>query len=174
MELGGENDSKKDKRKVTKNQIKKKLGLNPKQEELEKEFIMTVISTIRSLETMKRLYNIEKFKKFNGAKFFKSGNYIIPEEDVKPILKDLEPLIKDILAEIINDSNTQVKIIIGVYGYSDEQIVKSGTSLYDNLMQKIRSDPEKMMYSNLSLNSQLNYKLSQLRSESLKKLLISH
>lgn len=143
-----------------------------KKREIE-SYIKLVISTMRSLETMKRLYNVDKLKKFSGAKFFKPGQYKIPPDHTLPILNDLNPLISEIQYQIENDSNTQIKIVIGVYGYSDEQNVIPGSSLYNDLLHRINTDNNKYMYAGQSLNNQLNYKLSQLRSEALKEIIDS-
>jgi hypothetical protein len=152
---------------IYKNPKIKSLGLTPEGKNTINQFTIMIVSTLRSVETMKRLYNLDKFNRYNSALFFEPGEYVIPEKNVARIIEGLEPLLKDVLYAINNDTNRQVKIVIGVYGYSDDQDVLVGNKLYNDLISKINSDTAKEAYSNLPLSQQLNYKLSQLRAENL-------
>lgn len=154
-----------------KSKFKMALGLDKDGKKTINDFTFMIVSTLRSIETMKRLYNLDKFTKFKSSLFFESGEYVIPPQNKPKVINGLEPLLDKVFSIINNDTNTQAKIIIGVYGYSDEQDVQTGNNLYIDLSSKINSDKSKELYSYLPFSQQLNYKLSQLRAESLKNII---
>ena len=154
-----------------KSKFKMALGLDKTEKKTINDFTYMIVSTLRSIETMKRLYSIDKFTKFKSSLFFETGEYIIPPKNRSNVVNGLEPFLDKVFSIINNDTNSQAKIVIGVYGYSDEQDVQAGNKLYNDLTSKINSDQTKDIYSYLPFSQQLNFKLSQLRAESLKVLI---
>jgi hypothetical protein len=147
------------------------LGIDKEGKKTINDFTFMIVSTLRSIETMKRLYSTDKFTKFQSSLFFETGEYIIPPKNRTNVVNGLNPFLDKVFSIINNDTNSQAKIVIGVYGYSDEQDVQEGNKLYNDLSSRINSDKSKYIYSHLPFGQQLNFKLSQLRAESLKVLI---
>jgi outer membrane protein OmpA-like peptidoglycan-associated protein len=130
-----------------------------KVDELKKKLSKRSESYQTTIETFLKLYKLETFKSFESSRFFKSGEYKINEDDAKLILNDLEPIINDIVKIIEKDNHLNMEVIIGIYGYTDEQEVSIGGNLYKDLVSiyNLRNPSQ----------SELNQKLSELRAKSL-------
>ncbi len=130
-----------------------------KVDELKKKLSKRSESYQTTIETFLKLYKLETFKSFESSRFFKSGEYKIANEDAKLILIDLEPIIDDIVKIIEKDNHLNMEVIIGIYGYTDEQEVSIGGNLYKDLVSiyNLRNPSQ----------SELNQKLSELRAKSL-------
>lgn len=112
-----------------------------------------------TIETFLKLYKLETFKSFESSRFFKSGEYQIQPEDANIIMNDLDPLIDKIIQVIEKDKAVNIEVIMGVYGYTDEQEIAVGGDLYKKITTMKGSK-------NLS-QAELNKVLSELRAKSL-------
>lgn len=119
----------------------------------------SILSQQRSIETMRDLYKLETFKEFNASRFFKVGEYTLPQQDIEPIKQDLEPLADAIIDFIKLHPNQKLRAVMGIYGYSDEQAIGAGGTLYKKLAAMIGNDNPSQV--------ELNQKLSELRAQSL-------
>lgn len=118
-----------------------------------------IVSLQRTIETLRDLYNLETFKAFSSAKFFGVGEYQIQASDKAAVKKDLSPLAEAVLDFLKSHPNQKLKVIIGVYGYSDELAIASGGPLYKQLANLINKPKP--------TSAELNQKLSELRAKSL-------
>lgn len=116
-----------------------------------------------TIETFLKLYKIETFKSFEASRFFKSGEYNINSEDAAIILNDLNPLIDKIIKIIEEDKAVNIEVIIGVYGYTDEQEVGINGPLYKTLANALNKPKP--------TQEELNQKLSEFRAKSLSELI---
>lgn len=112
-----------------------------------------------TIETFLKLYKLENFKSFESSRFFKSGEYKIQTEDANIIMNDLDPLIDKIIEVIEKDKAVNIEVIMGVYGYTDEQEIAVGGDLY-KIITTMKGTK------NLS-QLELNKALSELRAKSL-------
>lgn len=114
---------------------------------------------LNTITVMSDLYELERFTAFNSAKFFKTGEFTIPKQSVAGILKDMEPLANAIIQFINVHTNQKLRVVMGVYGYSDEQAISAGGQLFKKLIPLMdKQNPS---------NDDLNQKLSELRAKSL-------
>lgn len=146
-----------------KSEIQKARDKKPIARLLDFELIKRVNSSFTTLEMLQKVYNIETFKTFESAKFYKSGQYIIPPEYESNILSDLNPLIDKIIQTFEKDEKKEIKIVIAISGYSDAQSISTNSSLYKQLADSINH--------NNPSQEELNLKLSELRAQSLAKLI---
>jgi hypothetical protein len=112
-----------------------------------------------TIETFLKLYKLETFKSFESSRFFKSGEYKIQPDDANIIMNDLDPLIDKIIEVIEKDKAVNIEVIMGVYGYTDEQEIGVGGDLYKTITTMKGTK-------NLS-QLELNKVLSELRAKSL-------
>lgn len=112
-----------------------------------------------SIETFLKLYKLDNFKSFESSRFFKSGEYEILPKDANIIINDLDPLIDKIIEVIEKDNAVNIEVIMGVYGYTDEQEIAIGGNLYKTITT--------MKGSNNLSQAELNKVLSELRAKSL-------
>jgi hypothetical protein len=112
-----------------------------------------------TIETFLKLYKLETFRAFESSRFFNSGEYKIQPEDASLIMNDLDPLIDKIIEVIEKDKAVNIEVIMGVYGYTDEQEIAVGGDLYKTITTMKGTK-------NLS-QLELNKVLSELRAKSL-------
>jgi len=118
-----------------------------------------------TIETFLKVYKLQTFKSFQSSRFFRTGEYKIAAEDAQYILEDMNPLIDNILEIIRKDRSVNIEVIMGVYGYTDEQEIASNGDLYNKLSAQIKSrNPSQ---------AQLNQKLSEFRAKSLADILLA-
>lgn len=145
------------------NELKEKVKKNPADIAQLKKLKKKSESYQTTIETFLKLYKIETFKSFEASRFFKSGEYTINNEDAVIILNDLNPLIDKIIEIIEKDKAVNIEVIIGVYGYTDEQEVGINGPLYKTLSKELNKiNPTQ---------EELNQKLSEFRAKSLSDLI---
>ena len=138
---------------------------NPiKRQELGKYIKTNIVIYKRTLLTLKKIYNLNKFEPFPTSLLFKMGKYRI-NEDAK---QRLQPLIGKIKLRILNqlkdaETNKLLKVVIVVSGHSDESAIDPKSDLAKELSSSIRS-------SNPSIK-ELNEELSSRRAKALVQLI---
>lgn len=123
------------------------------------EFDEKITLQERSIKNMRDLYNLETFTVFSSAKFFKAGEFTLSKDVVTQVMKDLEPLADGIIKFLNTHQNQKLRTVIGIYGYSDAQIISSESKSYKALIPQIKKPN--------STSDELNQKLSELRAQSL-------
>lgn len=163
QEIGESIDSTYVKMQTEINDLKEKVRKNPTDLAQLKKLKKKSESYQTTIETFLKLYKIETFRSFEASRFFKSGEYNINLEDAAIILNDLNPLIDKIIHIIEEDKAVNIEVIIGVYGYTDEQEVGINGPLYKTLANALnKSKPTQ---------EELNQKLSEFRAKSLSDLI---
>jgi hypothetical protein len=122
-----------------------------------------VAVSFTTLNELRRIYDISTFTTLSTKKFFLTGNYKIPDTYKKNLLLGLQPLLNDIIKAYSEEKSKTVNVVIAISGYSDEQSISKGSALYSDLVSKLEiSNPTQ---------NELNLKLSELRAESLAKVI---
>ncbi len=163
QEIGESIDSTYVKMQTEINDLKEKVRKNPTDLAQLKKLKKKSESYQTTIETFLKLYKIETFRSFEASRFFKSGEYNINSEDAAIILNDLNPLIDKIIHIIEEDKAVNIEVIIGVYGYTDEQEVGINGPLYKTLANALNKPKP--------TQEELNQKLSEFRAKSLSDLI---